>query len=86
MRIVIYEESVAKVKTLVYKWKNVTQDIIDELKIARENLRDIRNTNGANAPLKTTWNDYCEAIGVTKSTVNRWLEMPHVAHNSGENE
>lgn len=82
----IYEESIAKVKVLVYKWNNVTQEIIDELQVARENLRDVRNVNGANAPLKLTWNDYCDAIGVTKSTVNRWLALPHVARATGENE
>jgi len=84
MRIVIYEESVAKVKTLVYKWKNVTQDIIDELKIAREKLsvkpdsRE-RDTSGTFVPVAHTWEGYCEDTGVTKRTINRWLEMPHVA-------
>lgn len=84
-----YEESVAKVSVLVYKWKNVTQDIIDELRIARQALsregNPHRELTDANAPVKT-WADYCEAIGVDKSTINRWLALPHVAQNTGENE
>ena len=83
-----YEESVAKVKILVYKWKNVTQEIIDELRIAREILRDVRNPNKNNVAYATlkTWNDYCQDIGVDRSTIHRWLALPHVAQNSGNNE
>ncbi|MFC1965718.1 hypothetical protein ACFLWI_02055 [Chloroflexota bacterium] len=60
---------------LVYKWKNVTEDIIDELRIARQMLsaQGKRTDLDANAPKLPTWADYCEDIGVTKSTVNRWL-------------
>jgi len=53
-----------KKRLLVYKWNNVTQEIIDELKIARQMLSTRawnKKSDGANAP---SWADYCEAIGV----------------------
>ena len=34
-----YEASVAKTKQLIYKWKNITKEIAEELYIAREKLR-----------------------------------------------
>ena len=77
------------VKVLVYKWNNVKQEIIGELRIARKELsvppQEAAIKHGTNVP-RFTWADYCSAIGVTKSTVNRWLVLPHVANNSGENE
>ena len=83
-----YDSSVAKVKVLVYKWKNVTQEIIDELRIARDNLSDSgrRTDLVANDTRLPTWQDYCKAIGIDRKTVHRWLALPHVSHNSGENE
>ncbi|MBA7562419.1 hypothetical protein ES708_04071 [subsurface metagenome] len=47
-----------------------------ELYLVRERLSehggDRRSINDANAPLKI-WKDYCNDIGVDKSTANRWL-------------
>lgn len=34
-----YDKSVKKVRGFVYKWKNMTEDILRELYIAREKLR-----------------------------------------------
>ena len=74
-----YKTSVNKLQQFIYKWKNITQEIANELWIARENLSEIGNPtganqygNGANASIPT-WSDYCEEIGVNKSTANRWL-------------
>lgn len=86
-----YKNSVKKVKSVVYKWGKLTEELAQELWIAREKLsighRPI-TISGANAPL--TWNDYCEDIGKDKSTVNRWLarwfNFPHISLSSGENE
>lgn len=72
-----YEESVAKVLQLVYKWKNLTIELATELYIARKALskegRPWPKITGAFAPVKT-WTNYCQEIGVDKSTVNRWLK------------
>jgi len=37
-----YEVSVAKTKQLIYKWKNITREIAEELYIAREKLSQKR--------------------------------------------
>ena len=74
-----YNESVKNIKGFIYKMKNLTEEILNELWIARGILSKsgatghIKNLSDANAPLKT-WNDYCEEIGEDKSTVNRWLK------------
>ncbi len=72
-----YESSVSKVQQKIYKWKNLSVEILEELWIAREKLskagnphRDLIETN---VPIKT-WNDYCEEAGLIRKTVNRWLD------------
>ena len=52
------EQSIAKVKPLIYKWKNITLEIATELWIAREKLsaQGLRTDLGANAP---KWSSYC---------------------------
>ena len=90
-----YDESVKKVKGFVYKAKNLTQEIKEELWIAREVLSrsgaagHVKNLSEANALLKT-WNQYCKDIGIDKSTANRWLNpksiIAHVAQSTGETE
>lgn len=86
-----YEESVAKVKILVYKWKNVTQEIIDELGIARSILSDSgRRTNlVANATRLPTWEQYCKDIDVANASVveYRWHKqwrIPKTSYNIRE--
>lgn len=71
-----YEVSVGKVKHILYKWINITEELANELWVAREKLRDIRNPNkfsGTIVPLKT-WTQYCIDIGSSKQAVNRWLK------------
>ncbi len=70
-----YDESVNKIKTLIYKWKNMTLELLQELWVARENLSKIGNPYrliGEKSPIKT-WNDYCEDINQKRNTVNCWL-------------
>ena len=62
-----YDESIKKVKTLIYKWKNLTKEVISELFIARE----ILSKSGSH---KSNWDDYCQEIGVERRTINRWIE------------
>ncbi len=71
-----YEESVARVKPLVYTWKNLTLEIAAELWVAREILStrawNKGISDGTNVPSQT-WAKYCESIGLEKRTANRWL-------------
>ena len=81
-----YNESVKKVKRIVYKAKNLTEEILGELYIAREILSSRYYRDGTNVP---SWNEYCQEIGVEKRTVNRWLNPKstvHIAQGTGENE
>lgn len=81
-----YDDSVKKVKGFVYKAKNLTQEILKELWIAREKLSSRYYRDGAKVP---SWSQYCVEIGSSKQVVNRWLNpksLAHVAQSTGENE
>jgi len=67
-----YNQSIKKVKVLVYKWKNLTVEVVNELFIARE----ILSNQGARTDLEEvkTWEDYCNDIGIEKRTGNLWLQ------------
>jgi len=94
-----YDESVKKVQKLIYKWKSITVEMLEELYIARSFLDGRKNNygnqhaNGTKVPL-ATWTNYCETIGHSRQVVNRWLigydhetkTIAHVGHNSGDNE
>ncbi len=72
-----YDSSVSKIKQKIYKWNNLSAEILEELWIAREKLskdgNPHRDLTGKKFPVKT-WNDYCEEIGVVRRTVNTWLD------------
>jgi len=78
-----YEESVRRVSEKVREWKAVslkkstlTNEIARELYEAREQL-DARGRNLPNVPNGTYekgWREYLEEVGLSKSTVHRWLE------------
>lgn len=65
-----YEESVAKVKQVIYKWKNLTLELATELYIAREALTSQRIGRGFQGH---TWSRYCEEIGASRDVVDEWL-------------
>ena len=71
-----YDVSVKSVKAKVYKAKNLTGELLCELWTAREMLsaQGRRTDLGTNVPKLRTWNDYCQDIGSTKRTANRWLK------------
>jgi N6-adenosine-specific RNA methylase IME4 len=74
-----YENSIEKVKTFFYKWKNLTTEIMLELAIARKALSVIpkdreRTTSGTFVPVDKTWDNYCEEIGSERRVVNRWIQ------------
>jgi len=69
-----YNQSVKKIRTFVYKWKNLTIEIANELWIARE----ILSSQGARTDLTSgvsarSWSQYCKEIGTSRRRVNEWL-------------
>jgi len=83
-----YETSIKFVSETIFKWKNITADIANELWIARYFLsKEGRPKTGSKAPV-LTWAEYCKKIGSSKGVVNKWLkqwfETVHVTNNSGE--
>jgi len=82
----VYDESVKSMQKTVYKWKNLTVDIVEELYLARNILSaqgkrtDCLEENKSNfgkffPKLQShTWEEYCQSIGISKRTANLWLE------------
>lgn len=69
-----YGQSVARVQGMVLSWKNLTIDLLSELYVAREELSWVgRPETGTNGPINS-WAGYCGDVGLSKRTVNRWLE------------
>lgn len=71
-----YQRSVSKVKSITYKWKDLTLELANELWIAREKLSQspadaARIMHGTKVP--RTWSNYCKDIGNSRRVVNRWL-------------
>ncbi len=69
-----YENSVKMMQRLIYKWKNLTRDVANELWTAREKLK----SPGARTDLTSEksfrgWGQYCEDIGITQQSANNWL-------------
>lgn len=89
-----YEESVNKVKRFVYKAKNLKEEILKELSIARKILslkvsEQPRSSVGTFIPTDKNWDTYCEDIGSSRQVVNRWLNpksIAHIAQSTGETE
>jgi N6-adenosine-specific RNA methylase IME4 len=68
-----YSKSVQKMRPLVVKWKTVTEEMLEELRIARNELSKTgRPKSGNNFPF--SWVGYLKDIGLEKRTVNKWLE------------
>lgn len=68
-----YNSSVQKMKSLIFNWRNISIDILDELYSARNilNSQGFRNDLSSD---KQGWENYLNEIGLNKSTVNRWLK------------
>ena len=64
-----YNESVAKVKQIIYSWKNLTWELATELSIARDALAKPGRPYG-----RHTWKEYCEEIGHHQNVVNNWID------------
>ena len=72
-----YDNSVKKTKTFFYKWKNLTNEILEELWVAREKLsippQEAKLVSRNKSSMIRTWSDYCEEIGTSRQVVNRCL-------------
>ena len=66
-----YQSSVERIKASIYKWKNLTIEIIQEFWIANQ----IFSSPGARTDLKPTqtWESYCKEIGVPERTIYNWF-------------
>ena len=71
-----YSASVKKTKQYLYKWKNITAELVNELWIAREKLsaQGLRNKSSE----VKTWTDYCLEIGSQRQVVNRWIKRWYI--------
>lgn len=84
-----FDKSVAKIKPKVEKWKHLTVEIAEELYLAREYLTgQIGQCKDplADNYIEFTWDDYCEAVGISKRTANDWLKayIPAERSETGE--
>ena len=71
-----YKESVTKVRSLVFKWKNISVEILRELYIARKTLssQGVRNDLSTNGE-KLGWLQYLDDIDIPHETARRWLKQ-----------
>ena len=71
-----YEDSVSKMKRLIYKWRNMTRDVANELWIARENLLKpgARTDLAEKSAGSHTWTEYCSEIGISRDSATNWLK------------
>ena len=69
-----YDSSVKEVKGFLVSWRNITEDVLKELWIAREMLSKEGGYHRENFP-SHTWNDYCEDIGLIKRTAKQNQEL-----------
>lgn len=71
-----YDESVDKVRKHIFKWKNLTKDIIIELWTAKQILSGPgrRTDLATNITRLPTWSEYCQKVGVHRNTVERWFK------------
>jgi hypothetical protein len=69
-----YRKSVKKMKKLVFSWKNISVEILEELYVAKSKLlsQGVRNDLDPNG-VKLGWENYLRDIGLSKETVRRWL-------------
>ena len=70
-----FDKSVDVMATRMRTWKSLTAEILSELYVAREVLSKPHSNNSG-------WADYCKAIGVPKSTANKWLRRASMAQVS----
>lgn len=71
-----YESSVKKTKSYIYRWKSLTEDMANELWVAREKLSaQGKRTDLTSEGKFRSWSDYCEEIDSSRQVVNSWLKQ-----------
>lgn len=61
-----YNDSIERVKQVIYKWKNLTEELAQELWIAREMLSiQGSRTDLTSGQKSRSWTQYCEDKGHT---------------------
>lgn len=70
-----YDQSVKKVKGIIIKWKNLNEELAQELWIARKKLsiEGRPKKTGTFVPVYS-WDQYCNEIGSSKRVINRLLK------------
>jgi hypothetical protein len=74
-----YQEAVGRLKGKIFAWKKMTEEMYAELCLARKMLAlskadAARIKHGLISPTMT-WTSFCEEIGSTRQSVDRWLEI-----------
>jgi hypothetical protein len=69
-----YSASVRRMKAKVWKWKRITVEMMHEVWVAHEMLTVRADRHGTVAYATETWEGYCDAIGLDRTTAWRWLQ------------
>lgn len=92
-----YNNSVERMRGAIYKWRDLTDEMLHELWVAYNKLSDPSNAgrpskSGENST-NNTWTRYCEDIGVDRKTPYNWFRRAgfitsgaHVSNNTGNQE
>jgi hypothetical protein len=76
-----YSASVRRMKVKVWKWKRITVQMMHEVWGAHQMLTVRADRHGAVAYATETWEGYCDAIGLDRTTAWRWLQRYDPAEN-----
>lgn len=71
-----YDKSVKKVRGFIYKWANLTTEMVEELYVARVKLSaQGKRTDLTSGQLSRSWTTYCKEIDHSRRVVNRWIDF-----------
>lgn len=76
-----YDKSIEKMKNLTRTWRTVTTEMLRELYIARESLRNQGHRSDLFPNGSKTFKDYLDDIGLPKTTAYNWLNMYDAENN-----
>ena len=68
-----YDSSVNKMRPLIFKWKNLTYEMIEELKQAKKELAKQGYRSDLRANARKSWGGYCKDIGMNIGVAYRLL-------------
>ena len=84
-----YQKAVERIAPKIAQWTSMTADLVRELWIARKYLngqQGQRKDPDADDYIMYNWNDFCEAVGISRQTANGFLRrfIPAELSESGE--